>query len=208
MIGDAINTASRIQSVAQPGTVLVDDVTRAVTERAIAYEDAGAHVVKGKTARVDTWRALRVVAGVGGAGRIDLELPLVGRDQELGARGVAFDTLIESNAGLQLVSVIGEPGPESPGWHGSSRNTPTASRPRSFGTTDRRSASDGARGSHHWPRWCAPARRSSSGEPRPGEQAIESRRWIRDVLALDPNARRARPPGAWTACSASTTVAN
>ncbi|MGH2892932.1 MAG: adenylate/guanylate cyclase domain-containing protein [Solirubrobacteraceae bacterium] len=49
VIGDAINTASRIQSVAQPGTVLVDDVTRAVTNQAIAYEDAGAHTVKGKT---------------------------------------------------------------------------------------------------------------------------------------------------------------
>ena len=54
VIGDAINTASRIQSVAQPGSVLVDDVTRAVTARAIAYEDGGAHTVKGKTeARAD-----------------------------------------------------------------------------------------------------------------------------------------------------------
>ena len=110
VIGDAINTAARIQSIAAPGSVLVDDVTRAVTERSIAYEDAGAHVVKGKSAPVHAWRALRVVAAVGGVGRTDLELPLVGRSGEMGLMRGAFDALIESRAGLQLVSVIGEPG--------------------------------------------------------------------------------------------------
>jgi class 3 adenylate cyclase len=65
VIGDAINTASRIQSVAEPGSVLVDDVTRSVAERAIAYEDAGSHVVKGKSEPVHTWRALRVIAAGG-----------------------------------------------------------------------------------------------------------------------------------------------
>jgi class 3 adenylate cyclase/predicted ATPase len=110
VIGDAINTASRIQSVAEPGSVLVDDVTRAVTERAIAYEDAGEHSVKGKTEPVHTWRALRVIAAIGGVGRTDLELPLVGRDGEMAVLRGAIDAMIESHAGLQLVSVIGEPG--------------------------------------------------------------------------------------------------
>ncbi|HEY2004957.1 MAG TPA: AAA family ATPase, partial [Solirubrobacteraceae bacterium] len=110
VIGDAINTASRIQSVAQPGSVLVDDVTRTVAARAIAYEDAGAHPVKGKSEPVHTWRALRVVAGVGGLGRTDLELPLVGRGAEMSAIRGALDALVGSRAGLQLVSVVGEPG--------------------------------------------------------------------------------------------------
>jgi class 3 adenylate cyclase/tetratricopeptide (TPR) repeat protein len=110
VIGDAINTASRIQSVAEPGSVLVDDVTRTVTAGAIAYEDGGAHSVKGKREPVHTWRALRVIAEVGGVGRTDLELPLVGRDREMGVIRGALDALIESYSGLQLVSVIGEPG--------------------------------------------------------------------------------------------------
>jgi class 3 adenylate cyclase len=110
VIGDAINTASRIQSVAPPGSVLVDDITRAVTERAIAYEDGGAHSVKGKSEPVHTWRALRVVSAVGGLGRTDLELPLVGRLAEMGGIRHALDELIGSTGGLQLVSVIGEPG--------------------------------------------------------------------------------------------------
>jgi class 3 adenylate cyclase/tetratricopeptide (TPR) repeat protein len=110
VIGDAINTASRIQSVAEPGTVLVDEVTRAVTGRAIAYEDGGAHEVKGKTDLVQTWRALRVIAAVGGAGRVDLELPLVGRAEEMSVIRQALDDVISGHAGLQLVTLIGQPG--------------------------------------------------------------------------------------------------
>jgi class 3 adenylate cyclase/tetratricopeptide (TPR) repeat protein len=110
VIGDAINTASRLQSVAEPGTALVDDVTRAVTAAAIAYEDAGEHVVKGKTEPLHAWRALRVIATVGGTSRSDLELPLVGRDEEIGVIRGALDRLIGSDSGLQLVSVVGDPG--------------------------------------------------------------------------------------------------
>ena len=41
VLGDTVNTASRLQSIAAPGTVLVDDVTRRASEAAIVYEDAG-----------------------------------------------------------------------------------------------------------------------------------------------------------------------
>src|SRR5438105_2157390 len=48
VLGDTVNTASRLQSVAAPGTVLVDDVTHRASEAAIAYEDGGTHRVKGR----------------------------------------------------------------------------------------------------------------------------------------------------------------
>jgi predicted ATPase len=110
VIGDAINTASRIQSVAEPGAVLVDDVTRTVTGGAIAYEDAGVHVVKGKAEPVHTWRALRVVGAVGGTWRSGMELPLVGREHEMGLLRHALDDVIGARTGLRLVSIVGEPG--------------------------------------------------------------------------------------------------
>ena len=47
--GDLVNTASRIQSAAEPGTVLVGEITRRATEAAITYEAAGEHALKGKT---------------------------------------------------------------------------------------------------------------------------------------------------------------
>src|SRR6266704_1632028 len=46
--GDVVNTSSRIQSVAEPGSVFVGEITRRATEAAIAYEDAGIHDLKGK----------------------------------------------------------------------------------------------------------------------------------------------------------------
>ena len=82
--GDLVNTSSRIQSAAEPGTVLVGDSTRRASEAAIAYVDAGVHELKGKAEPVQLWRALRVTAGRGGAQKsTGLEPPFVGREREL-----------------------------------------------------------------------------------------------------------------------------
>jgi class 3 adenylate cyclase/tetratricopeptide (TPR) repeat protein len=82
--GDLVNTASRVQSTAEPGMVLVGDSTRGAAEAAIAFEDAGEHELKGKAEPMHLWRALRVVANRGGEGRsAGLEAPFVGRDREL-----------------------------------------------------------------------------------------------------------------------------
>ncbi|HEU4528499.1 MAG TPA: adenylate/guanylate cyclase domain-containing protein [Actinomycetota bacterium] len=82
--GDMVNTASRLQSAAEPGTVLVGDATRRATERAIAFEDAGELTLKGKAEPVRAWRALRVVAQRRGATRAaTIEPPFVGRAEEL-----------------------------------------------------------------------------------------------------------------------------
>jgi class 3 adenylate cyclase/tetratricopeptide (TPR) repeat protein len=82
--GDLVNTASRIQSVAEPGTVVVGEATRRATEHSIAYEDAGTFELKGKEGLTPLWRALRVVSGVRGTLKsAGLEAPFVGRDREL-----------------------------------------------------------------------------------------------------------------------------
>src|SRR5207247_4770398 len=78
--GDLVNTASRIQSAAEPGSVLVGEVTRRATEQAIVYESAGEEELKGKAEPVALWRGLRGVSG--GGGRLKsagLEAPFVGR---------------------------------------------------------------------------------------------------------------------------------
>ena len=82
--GDAVNTAARVQSAAEPGSVLVDAPTHRLAASAIGFADAGEHVLKGKAEPVRLHRAVRVLAGVGGSQRIDgLEAPLTGRDAEL-----------------------------------------------------------------------------------------------------------------------------
>ncbi|MGH2556535.1 MAG: ATP-binding protein, partial [Actinomycetota bacterium] len=81
--GDLVNTASRLQSVAPPGTVLVGEATMRAASGAIAFEPAGEHTLKGKASPVPAWRALRVVATRGGAARSEiLEAPFVGREEE------------------------------------------------------------------------------------------------------------------------------
>jgi class 3 adenylate cyclase/tetratricopeptide (TPR) repeat protein len=82
--GDAVNTAARVQAAAEPGQVLTDAATQRLTSGAIGFADAGEHALKGKAEPQHLWRATRVLAGAGGAQRVDgLEAPLTGRDAEL-----------------------------------------------------------------------------------------------------------------------------
>ncbi|MDQ3218119.1 MAG: AAA family ATPase [Actinomycetota bacterium] len=105
--GDVVNTASRVQSVAEPGAVFVDGATRRITEAAIAHENAGAFELKGKAEPLRLWRALRVVAGVTGAFRASgLEAPFVGRDREMRLLKELFHAAGEENK-AHLLSVVG-----------------------------------------------------------------------------------------------------
>jgi class 3 adenylate cyclase/tetratricopeptide (TPR) repeat protein len=108
--GDLVNTASRIQSVAPPGGVLVGDTTRRTTEAAIAYEEAGAHELKGKEEPMALWRALRVVGGRKGALRTTgLEAPFVGREREMRLIKELFHASADEGK-AHLVSVMGVAG--------------------------------------------------------------------------------------------------
>jgi class 3 adenylate cyclase/predicted ATPase len=108
--GDLVNTASRIQSAATPGTVLVGESTRRATEAAIAYDDAGTHELKGKAEPVHLWQALRVVSGIRGALRSSaLEAPFVGRERELRMVKELFHTSAEQKK-AHLASVMGVAG--------------------------------------------------------------------------------------------------
>jgi predicted ATPase/class 3 adenylate cyclase len=105
--GDLVNTASRIQAEAAPGTVLVGDATRRATEAAVVYEDVGERSLKGKAEPVRVWRALRVVAMIGGAQKSEgLEAPFVGRDRELRLIKDLFHAGAEEHK-AHLVSVVG-----------------------------------------------------------------------------------------------------
>ena len=82
--GDAVNTAARVQSAAEAGTVLVDDATQRLASASVGFADAGEHVLKGKAQPARLWQATRVLSGVGGSQRVDgLEAPFLGRDAEL-----------------------------------------------------------------------------------------------------------------------------
>ena len=108
--GDLVNTASRLQSVAPPGAVLVGESTKRAAAGAIAFEEAGDQLLKGKAAPVVAWRAVRVVAERGGQGRSGgIESPFVGRDDELRLlKDFLHATSRERR--VRLISVTGQAG--------------------------------------------------------------------------------------------------
>jgi class 3 adenylate cyclase/tetratricopeptide (TPR) repeat protein len=108
--GDLVNTASRLQSVAPPGTVIVGEATFRSAESAIVFEAVGEQELKGKVAPVPAYRAVRVVARRGGAGRGEqLEAPFMGRDSELRLIKDLFHAAPREKR-PRLVSVIGQAG--------------------------------------------------------------------------------------------------
>jgi class 3 adenylate cyclase/tetratricopeptide (TPR) repeat protein len=108
--GDLVNTASRLQSAAPPGAVLVGEATQRSASGAIAFEPAGEQTLKGKQAPVAAWRALRVVANRGGQGRSDLpEPPFVGRDEEVRVLKDAL-TAQARDPRVRVVSITGPAG--------------------------------------------------------------------------------------------------
>ena len=108
--GDLVNTASRLQSVAAPGTLLVGEATHRAASKSIAFEEVGGQLLKGKASPVPAWRALRVVSERGGRNRSEtLEAPFVGRDDEIRQLKDQFHATSRDGR-ARLVSVIGPAG--------------------------------------------------------------------------------------------------
>ena len=116
--GDAVNTAARVQTAAGPGQVLTDGATRRLAGGGVGFADAGEHALKGKAEPIHLWRAVRVLAGIGGSQRVDgLEAPLTGRDAELRTIKELFQAAAERRVPrLVLVSGPAGVGKSRLGW--------------------------------------------------------------------------------------------
>jgi class 3 adenylate cyclase/tetratricopeptide (TPR) repeat protein len=104
IIGDAMNTASRLQSGAPPGAVLIGEPTWRLVRDTVVAEAVGPLNAKGKAEPVLAWRVLEVHPA---AARI--ETPLVGRDRHLTVLRQALEDAIEDDACV-LVTVLAPPG--------------------------------------------------------------------------------------------------
>ncbi|HUG31571.1 MAG TPA: adenylate/guanylate cyclase domain-containing protein [Acidimicrobiia bacterium] len=110
LLGDMVNATSRLQSIAEPGAVYIGDTTATLVRTAIEVSPAGTHQVKGKDEPIVAYRAARVLAERGGAGKADvLEPPFVGRDSEL---RLLKDSLHATGRELRsrLISLVGQGG--------------------------------------------------------------------------------------------------
>ena len=110
LTGDAVNTAARLQTSAEPGRVVVGPAVYASTKDVIDFRELEPLALKGKAEPVPAWEALRIKARTRGERpHLGLESRLVGRDEEL---AVMKQTLrrVESEGRPALVTVIGPAG--------------------------------------------------------------------------------------------------
>ncbi|MFN8103218.1 MAG: adenylate/guanylate cyclase domain-containing protein [Acidimicrobiia bacterium] len=107
-MGDVVNTASRLQAAAVPGTVLVGASTRRATGDAVEYAAHEPVDAKGKEAPVEAWVALTASSRPGSRPRRE-RTPLVGRDPEMQMLTGAVDAALAHDRG-QFVLLLGEAG--------------------------------------------------------------------------------------------------
>jgi class 3 adenylate cyclase len=110
-LGDAVNVAARVQTAAEPGSVLITDHTRRFVSGTFDFEDLGKVELKGKTEPVHVYRVIGIRVAPErkrGLESVGLSSPLVGRKAELEALRAAFAIV---RAGRSRLSVlVGEPG--------------------------------------------------------------------------------------------------
>jgi tetratricopeptide (TPR) repeat protein len=106
--GDVFNLASRLQTAAEPGQVLISDSTLELVRDAVTVEALPPLVLKGKRESVTAWRLRDVRPDAPGLRR-SLHAPLVGRERELQLLTGAFERC-RAERRCHLVTVLGAAG--------------------------------------------------------------------------------------------------
>jgi class 3 adenylate cyclase/tetratricopeptide (TPR) repeat protein len=106
-LGDVVNTASRLQTSAPPGRLVVGEETHRSTRNTIRYDELSPLGAKGKRDPLRVWLAVEAVAGP--SERAMRATPLVGRDRELRLLESVWLGAVKENR-PHLVTLIGPPG--------------------------------------------------------------------------------------------------
>ena len=109
IVGDVVNTASRLQSVASPGEAVVDERTFRATRHAINFEALDEVALRGKENKQAVWRATGLRSRYGVAVEEESTTSYVGRSDELSLLADSFERAVARRR-PQLVTVVGEPG--------------------------------------------------------------------------------------------------
>jgi class 3 adenylate cyclase/tetratricopeptide (TPR) repeat protein len=108
-MGDAANVAARLQSMAEPGTVLISADTHKLVHAVFDFRPRGFAEMKGKQASVETFEVAGAKASPGsGRGLEGFSSPLVGRDEEIGQLRARFEDLSRGTGAV--VAIVGEAG--------------------------------------------------------------------------------------------------
>ncbi len=105
-MGNSVNLAARLQSIARPGTVVVCPHTHDRIKKRFDVKNLGELKLKGKSKPVQVYRLLRPVRETSPGGSISL--PLMGRDKELAEARQFLQQLSSGKGGM--LNVVGGPG--------------------------------------------------------------------------------------------------
>ena len=109
VLGDAVNFAARLQTLAEPDTIFMSEATHRIVQGMVDANYAGEHTIKGKT---EPQKVYRLDAVRSGATRFDAAIShglsgFVGRERELELLERALD---EARSQLRAVDLVAEPG--------------------------------------------------------------------------------------------------
>jgi class 3 adenylate cyclase len=110
-LGDAMNVAARMQTAAQPGTIIITEMTRRLTGDTFDLDDLGAIEVKGKTEPIHAFRVIGRKAAPArrrGLASVGLDSPMVGRAEQLESLTSLLDTIAAGRG--RAAFIVGEPG--------------------------------------------------------------------------------------------------
>lgn len=110
-LGDAVNVAARMQTAAQPGTIVITEMTRRLTGDTFDLDDLGEIAVKGKTKPIHAFRVIgrrSVPSRRRGLESVGLDSPMVGRAEQL-QRLTSLLDIIAAGRG-RAAFIVGEPG--------------------------------------------------------------------------------------------------
>jgi class 3 adenylate cyclase len=110
-LGDAVNVAARMQTAAQPGTIVITEMTRHLTGDTFELDDLGEIEVKGKAEPIHAYRVVGRKAAPArrrGLESVGLDSPMVGRDDELKRLASLLDVVAAGRG--RAAFIVGEPG--------------------------------------------------------------------------------------------------
>jgi class 3 adenylate cyclase len=111
VFGDAPNVASRVETAAEPGTVLITAATQRLVSGLFVVEDRGALELKGLERPLQLYRVIRP-SGMRGRFPATAAMrgmtPFVGREDELRSLSHRWERVLEGEG--QVVTIIGEAG--------------------------------------------------------------------------------------------------
>ncbi len=107
-IGDTTNLAARMESLAEPGTILVSDITYKRVSQFFKFEPLGKVTVKGKEEPLDAYKLVEQIKKYGAGYDRQIFSEMVGRDEDLSTLELQVIKAIKGEG--SVVNIIGEAG--------------------------------------------------------------------------------------------------